>query len=128
MYNSNDTVSLSDRDVIKAVWEKATIVEGFDKDRYRKDPAGAFIQWDKYGDRNSIYGWEIDHVYPKDKGGTDLFGNLRAMNWRNNDSKGVDYPNYTAVVTSEGNGNIMTDSLKTINKQTQDFIKTAYLL
>lgn len=124
--DNTEIVDITDPNVRLAIWNKATTVEGFDETKYRKDPAGAFIEWDKYGDHHSIYGWDIDHVYPKAKGGTDMFGNLRAMNWQNNESKGIDYPNYTAVVTSESNGNVNEEVNKTVNLHTQEFIKQAY--
>ena len=54
----------------------------------------------------STFGWEIDHVYPKELGGDDHFINLRPMNWRNNRSKGTDFPKYQGTITSEKNRNI----------------------
>lgn len=42
----------------------------------------------KYGATDSEYGWEIDHVVPRSKGGTDLLGNLQPLQWENNRSKG----------------------------------------
>ncbi len=51
----------------RKVWQKGQAVEGFNPDLYRKDPCGAWIVWDKYGVQDSIYGWEIDHIYPKSK-------------------------------------------------------------
>lgn len=74
-------------DIKLRVWSKATKVDGFDPAMFRKDPCGAWIVWNKYGLRDNDYGWEIDHVYPKALGGGEEFDNLRAMNWRNNDSK-----------------------------------------
>ena len=53
----------------RKVWEKAQTVDGFNPDMYRKDPCGAWIVWDKYGVQDSIYGWQIDHIYPQSKVG-----------------------------------------------------------
>ena len=40
---------------IQMVWSKARIVEGFDKDRFRKDACGAWIQRSEYGNHKSQY-------------------------------------------------------------------------
>lgn len=56
-------------DIIAAVWNKARPVEGYNPDSYRKDVCGAWIMREAYGNRDSNYGWEIDHVYPVSKGG-----------------------------------------------------------
>ena len=92
---------------IKQIWdEKGIIVEGYDKDLYRKDAAGAWIAFSMYGNRDSVLGWEIDHVWPKSKGGGEHPENLRPLNWRNNDSKGDDYPVYRTAIIAEGNKNV----------------------
>lgn len=98
--------NVNNQDVIDAVWEKAIVVEGYNKELYRHDFAGAWIARAAYGDVNSNFGWEIDHVYPVDKGGDNHFVNLRPMQWKNNRSKGNDYPRYFAVVVAENNENI----------------------
>lgn len=113
-------------DIIKRVWDKASKVEGFDPDMFRKDPCGAWIIFNKYGLRDNNYGWEIDHVYPKALGGDDDFRNLRAMHWRNNDSKSDDYPSYIARVTSEENRNVDCYNSHTINAALRAFIKEKY--
>ena len=89
---------------IQNVWDRASIVDGYDKSRFRKDACGAWIIRDKYGDTDSLYGWEIDHVVPKsllrDLGIEEVLmdnpSNLRALQHQNNASKGDDYPSYTA--------------------------------
>lgn len=91
--------------LVEIVWQKATSVEGYDSTKWRKDFAGAWIQRSQFGIR-SEYGWEIDHLMPKSLGGSDEIGNLLPMHWRNNVNKANNYPEFTSVVTSEGNGNI----------------------
>ena len=107
----------------KSVWQKGQIVEGFNPDLYRKDPCGAWIVWDKYGVQDSIYGWEIDHVYPRAKleargfsaNLIDDLRNLRPMQHSNKASKGDDYPSYMCAVTAEGNKNKYYDGPLTVN-------------
>jgi len=69
---------------IKQVWLKAIVVAGYDSNLWRKDQYGAWIGRGYYGDRNSQYGWEIDHIRPKSHGGGDELSNLRPLQWENN--------------------------------------------
>lgn len=115
-----------DEDTIKSVWEKSVQVDGFDPALFRKDPCGAWIVFNKYGLRDNAFGWEIDHVYPIARGGDEDPRNLRAMHWRNNASKGDDYPSYIARVTSEGNKNKECYNSHTVNPTLRDFIKQKY--
>lgn len=102
---------------IRLVWEKGTLVPGYDAAKYRKDVAGAWIAWDKYGDNTSEtgLGWEIDHRKPVSRGGTDNLGNLRPLQWANNRSKGDDYPKWTSVISSNGDKNVKLTQTWTIN-------------
>lgn len=115
-----------DKDTIKSVWDKAVQVVGFDPAMFRKDPCGAWMVFNKYGLRDNAFGWEIDHVYPTARGGDDDLRNLRAMHWRNNASKGDDYPSYIARVTSEGNKNKECYNSHTVNPSLRAFIKQRY--
>lgn len=109
-----------------AIWDKATKVEGYDPALFRKDCCGAWMAYVKYGDTSSPYGWEIDHVYPQSKGGDNRIENLRAMNWRNNRSKGDDYPSYNSAVVSEDNKNIQHEEVFTVNANLQTILKNIY--
>ena len=121
---------------IQGAWNRATIVEGYDKNRFRKDACGAWIIWDKYGDTDSLYGWVLDHVVPQsllqEKGFSqemiDHPANLRALQHENNSSKSDDYPSYTAVVTSEGSENIKEWSFLQVNEKKQKALKELYNL
>lgn len=51
-------------ETIQQVWEKATPVAGNDPAVWRQDQCKAWIGRRFYGNRNSEYGWEIDHIVP----------------------------------------------------------------
>lgn len=76
-----------DEKTIQAVWEKAEIVQDYDSAKYHKDQCGAWMRRNEYGSRNSIYGWEIDHIKPKSQGGSNNLSNLRPLQWKNNASR-----------------------------------------
>lgn len=88
-----------DHQTALSVWNRAQAVSGANANEYRKDACGAWIRWADYGTTNQ-YGWEIDHVKPVAKGGTDALANLQALHWRNNRQKGDNYPNWSCAVTS----------------------------
>jgi len=75
-------------DIILFVWQKAKIISGYNASIFRKDACGAWIQFDKHGDRKTKYGWEIDHILPVVHGGTDALSNLQPLYWENNIEKG----------------------------------------
>lgn len=119
-------LNLNEETTINLVWHKGLIVNGYDPDIYRKDYSGAWISRNAYGDRESILGWEIDHVYPISKGGTNEEINLRPINWKNNISKGDSYPSYIAVVTSDENRNIERETHCTVSKSLQIRLNKLY--
>lgn len=87
------------------VWDKAEIVnKACEAAGYRKDKEGAWIKESEYGNRDSKYGWEIDHITPVSNGGDDILSNVRPLHWRNNlgKSNGRLHP----VVTSSDNKNV----------------------
>ena len=87
------------QDIVQQVWGKGKASS--DPYKWRKDACDAWINRDEYGNRDSQYGWEIDHIDPN---GGDGIGNLRPLHWKNNATK-QDGP-LKCVVTSQGNKNV----------------------
>ena len=73
--------------IVRAVWAKGSIVPQYDANLYRVDVCGTWMSWQAYGNRDSQYGWEIDHATPVARGGSDAIGNLRPLHWKNNARK-----------------------------------------
>lgn len=128
MTGNDIQVDITNPQVIQEIWEKGIVVDGYDENLYRQDFAGAWMARDKYGNTESLLGWEIDHVYPIAKGGDNHLINLRPMNWQNNKSKGDDFPNYRAVVVAEKSVNVQTDVDCSVNQTLFEKLKVLYNL
>jgi len=121
-------------DIIQKVWNKGTIVPNYDSNKYRKDACGAWIVREKFGDTHSPYGWQIDHIYPEaklklrrlDQESIDNLKNMRPMHWKNNASKGSDYPTYHSVVKAVDNHNEDIDDIFEVNANVQATLKDLY--
>ena len=69
---------------ILSVWNKGTKIEGHDAKVWRHDDFGNVIKFAEYSNRDSDYGWEIDHIVPVAAGGSDSLSNLRPLQWEAN--------------------------------------------
>ena len=68
------------------VWEKAKTIRGENPAQYRQDPYRKRIRYASYGTQGQM-GWEIDHIKPKSRGGSDNIRNLQALHWKANREK-----------------------------------------
>ena len=91
-------------ETIQKVWEKGTVVFNNDPAVWRKDYCGAWINRNQYGNRNSDWGWEIDHITLESNGGSDTLSNLRPLQWENNASRQENY--WSCKITSSGTKNV----------------------
>ena len=69
------------------VWEKGKKIRGKDPNRYRMDSYGNEIDYNQYGE-DTLKGWEVDHIKPASKGGTNDLDNLQPLQTEANREKG----------------------------------------
>lgn len=72
---------------IDVVWNLAQKVRGQDPDKVRQDPYGNKINRASY-DKTTATGWEVDHINPAARGGSDATRNLQALKTSVNRAKG----------------------------------------
>ena len=73
---------------IQEVWNNAKEILNQNPSKVRMDICNAIIWRNEYGNRNSEYGWEIDHIIPKAKGGGDYLENFQLLCGNCNRMKG----------------------------------------
>lgn len=58
----------------------------------RFDEYGALMKFEDYGNRDSEFGWEIDHIDEDPQ--NNAFTNLRPLFWRNNCARNANSPDF----------------------------------
>lgn len=69
------------------VFNLATPIRGMDSNLYRKDPYGNVMYKHSHG-KSTPMGWDVDHIKPQSRDGSDSIGNLQALNSSKNKSLG----------------------------------------
>ena len=79
------------RETAMRLWNKS-----FGKDTKAVDFAGRTIAKGAYNDRNSEFGWNVDHVLPQSRGGVTADHNLVCCHISTNNEKADKFPCFTA--------------------------------
>lgn len=64
-----------------------------DPNEYRLDDLGAIVKKSEHG-KHTEFGWTIDHICPRSKGGGDNINNLQILHWSNNRKKDDQFPTF----------------------------------
>ena len=87
----------------EAAWDRAATIRGKSPETWRRDELGNPMRHGSYGTEGE-FGWEIDHIVPLSKGGSDALSNLQPLQWENNRAKG-DGP-LRCAITARGTVNV----------------------
>jgi 5-methylcytosine-specific restriction endonuclease McrA len=79
--------SYGQKNTSNMVFKLAKPVAGKPSTEYRKDPYNNIMKKSEYG-KSSKMGWDVDHIKPSSRGGSNNIRNLQALNSSVNRSKG----------------------------------------
>lgn len=86
-----NTIMELNRETASRLW-----VKQFGKKQKAVDFAGREIARAAYNDRNSDYGWNVDHILPESRGGKTADHNLICCSIKTNDEKADRFPSFKA--------------------------------
>lgn len=118
----NNTMELN-KETANRLW-----VKQFGKRQKAFDFAGREIAKASYNDRNSNFGWNVDHIFPESKGGKTADHNLICCSIRTNDEKADRFPAFKAngkqfeIQRRENHYEIIDKSRKTENQCFDDSV------
>ena len=92
MFNRKKNGGNFDQTTIQHVWQKGIHIPGYSPSEYRKDMCGFAMKFADYGNTGSQYGWEVDHMIPVNKNGSDHLDNLQPLQWQHNRRKADTHP------------------------------------
>lgn len=79
------------RETAMRLWNKS-----FGRESKAEDFAGRMMAKGAYNDRNSEFGWNVDHILPQSKGGATADHNLVCCHIKTNDEKADSFPCFNA--------------------------------
>ncbi|MEW7292194.1 HNH endonuclease signature motif containing protein [Aquimarina sp. 2304DJ70-9] len=83
--NTNRDGRTWSEDQKRKVWNDGGVsILGLPVNEWKNDRCGKRMKYSEHGNRNSIHGWEIDHINPVSNGGSDEYINLQPLHWKNN--------------------------------------------
>ena len=91
MVKNNKKFMDLNRETAMRLWNKT-----FGKETKVQDFAGRIIAKSAYNDRNSDFGWNVDHILPQSKGGVTADHNLVCCHIQTNDEKANKFPCFNA--------------------------------
>jgi len=91
-YNTDIAGKPFAKTTVGAVWARGKEIDGFKNTEWRRDIFGKPMKFADYGKVDSKHGWEVDHIKPVAKGGSDVITNLQPLQWENNRTKSDKYP------------------------------------
>ena len=86
-----ENAMIINRETAMSLWNKS-----YGKSNKIKDFAGREMVKAAYNDRNSDYGWNLDHILPQSKGGKTTESNLICCHILTNDEKADKFPCFSA--------------------------------
>jgi 5-methylcytosine-specific restriction endonuclease McrA len=77
--------------LVDKVWDKGTPIRGKNPDTHRRDALGNELYKPSFG-KQGEKSWEMDHIKPVNKGGSDSLKNLQPLQTEANREKADKYP------------------------------------